>query len=958
MFKKPTQNKTIPEKENDIIDFWKKNKIFQKTVDENKEQFVFVDGPPFVSGSPHYGSLVSSIYKDVIPRYKTMKGKSVRRVWGWDCHGLPIEEKINNELKIRNRKHLEEEIGIDKYIEHCKTFVQNCITDWQWYIDKIGRWVDTENAYKTMDLKFNQSVIWSFKQMYDKGYIYKGKRVSLYSTDTQTPVSNFEVSMDPDNYKDTVDLSVYAKFTLNEELFSQYADVSLIAWTTTPWTLPSNFAIAVNPDLIYCLVEIKEDKKEYIIVAKEKMSVLKDTKNKIVKQFKGSKIKGLSYKPLFNFFINESNENDYKIYNSAEVMATEGTGILHIAPAYGELDNKLGKEWELSDFANIDEEGKLIVGEYKGIFIKKANAIICEDLKKENKVFKTEMYTHRLPYYRGRNPLIYFTQDAYFINLKKVNKRILELNEDVNWIPENFKDKRFKYTVENAPDWCISRNRYWATIMPIWKNEEGDSIVCGSVKDMTKYTNQITNKDGEYFFEDKPFTLHRDICDKIVLEKDGKKYYRVPEVLDVWLDSGCVPFAEYSYPFVDKKKFENSFPADFIVEYTGQIRAWFQMLFRVSVMTFDKAPFKNVLVHGVIAGTDGRKMSKSYKNYPDPKLVLNTIGADALRLYFCSHPLAKGENMVFNETDLRNKVKGVLNIFHNSAMYFFTYADSKNVSKLRSTNILDTWLNIKLNLASKGVDENLEKYDLPKAVEYIEDIINELSTWYIRRSRDRISSNNEEATSTLYFALKKVCIIAAPIVPFITEDIYQNLKTGKVEELKESVHLEQFLNYEELTEKEDNVLKNMKIVQNVCSLGNSIRKKHDLPVRQPLSKIVTNAKLDANYYEIIKDELNIKKVVYKKENEEKSFLQEHQDNLYVALDKTINESLRIEGEFRKLVRQINSIRKSNNLQVTDFINLELEDTKDNKKVLHNFEKELKNKVQAENIKIGESTRIV
>jgi len=911
--------------EEDVIKFWKENDTFRKSVEQRSEKnrFVFIDGPPFVSGSPHYAHLLVSIAKDLIPRYWTMKGKRVRRVFGWDCHGLPIEAKVNEKYRIRNRKQVQE-FGVDKYVALCREYVEQQISDWRWYIEKIGRWVDLDHAYKTMDSDFGESVVWAFKQMYEKGLVYCGKRTSLYSTETSTPVSDFEVAMDPDNYRDVEDLSVYVKFELKENPWKNLTGENkayLLAWTTTPWTLPSNFCLAVNPEFKYVLVKAG---KEFMVVGQDRLKeALGDLEFEILEEFSGEKLLGLSYIPLFDFLAH-GNENDYKVYSSEEVTSTEGTQILHVAPAFGEVDFELGKKYGVSDLSDIDDEGNMMVGPWKGIYIRKASPMVTEDLKQKGLLLRSEIYKHRLPFYRSKEPLIYKTQDAYFIKLKELNQEILKLNQEVNWIPETIKEGRFREVVESAPDWCISRQRYWGTVMPIWKSEDGEEIVIGSVEELKKYSDQIVEKDNKNYVGDKQLSWHRDVLDQVELKKDGKVFKRIPDILDVWLDSGSVPFAEYHYPFENKELFEKGFPADFIIEYTGQIRAWFQILFRVSAALFDKAPFKNVVAHGVLAGTDGRKMSKSFKNYPDSKEVLNTIGADALRLYFMSSSLMTGENTSFNEKELQNKARGVLSIYWNSLVYFITHAVGRDFdSNITSENPLDKWIKARLAETIQTLENQFQNYVVPPAVRAAEGFINDLSTWYIRRSRNRIVSGDPEALGTLYQVLLGSAKAFAPIIPFITESIYKELERGGKGKFKESIHLEDYpMSDSELLSKEQNLLKEMAIVRDIASFAHAIRKEANLALKQPLATLAIfgPVNLSEDTTEILRDEVNVKKVIFAKEKDEKlKWVQVRE--VQIGLDTEIPEELKQEGLVRELTRLVQDLRKRSGLTINDQIEL-------------------------------------
>ncbi len=934
---------SFPKLEEEIIGFWKEGKIFEKSVESRDEEsrYSFVDGPPFVSGMPHPGTLAVSIVKDVIPRYWTMKGKKVRRVFGWDCHGLPIEEKVDGELGVKSREQIENEIGVEKYVQECRSYVERNIADWRWYIDRVGRWVDMDNAYRTMDPEFNQSVIWAFKQFYDKGLVYKGKRVSLFSTDTSTPVSEFEVAMDADNYRDTEDLSIFVKFRLLSKKFG--SDVSVIAWTTTPWTIPSNFALAVNADYNYCLVEFGGEK---LIVAKERLEyTFGEEDYKVLKEFKGSKLEGFEYEPAFEFFVSEKSKNDFKIYLYEGVTLEEGTGILHVAPAFGAEDYELGLKYGISGISDIDEKGFLTVGSFKGKYIRDANEDIVKELKKLGKLLRSEIYTHRLPYFRGENPLIYMAQDSYLIDIQSIKDKILELNENVNWYPEHYKHKRFANTVKNSPDWNISRNRYWATIMPIWKSEDGDEIVIGSFDEMMEYTDQVEKRveDGEvkYYFEGEKFHLHRDMCDKIVLEKEGKKFHRIPEVLDCWMDSGSVPFAEHGYPFRNKDVFEKSFPADFVVEYSGQIRAWFAMLFRVSAVIFEKEPFKNVLCHGVLTGVDGKKLSKSFKNFDDPKDVLEKTGGEAMRLYSMSLPVMSGGDSCWDDEALKEQVKNILIPVWNTYRYLTLYAnqhnwDPKDTNYIENT-ALDRWLKAYMDEVSLQYSKFLEEYNIPASVKLIQPTIDAISSWWIRRSRDRFASGDTEALQNLYACLVQFSKTFAPQMPFLTESMYQNLVVNpRIKGGLESVHLEDF---PEPVDVDRVLLEEMEVVRNVCSLGLNLRNENSLKLRQPLQKAYVNIQND-ELLDIVKEELNVREVEYVKTEKDlaKNVIFKKEGGDLVGLDIKLTDELKEEGFYNDFARILQNLRKEKGCRVGEEVEVEY---CSGSKILENFKEKLK-----------------
>ncbi len=935
----------FPKLEEEITGFWKEEKIFEKSVESRSEEerYSFVDGPPFVSGMPHPGTLAVSIVKDVIPRYWTMKGKRVRRVFGWDCHGLPIEEKVDKLLGIKSRDEIENKVGVAKYVQECRAYVEKNIADWRWYIDRVGRWVDMDNAYRTMDPEFNQSVIWAFKKFFDKGLVYKGKRVSLFSTDTSTPVSEFEVAMDSDNYRDTEDLSVFVKFKLLNSHFEK--NVSIVAWTTTPWTLPSNFALAVNSEYNYCLVEFKG---ENLIVAKERLEYsFGDEDFKILEEFKGKELEGIEYEPVFDFFVSEKTQNDFKIYLYEEVTLEEGTGVLHVAPAFGAQDHGLGLKYGLSDIADIDEKGNLLVGNFKGKYIRDANEDIVQEMEKSQKLLRSEKYIHRLPYYRGKNPLIYMAQDSYLIDIQSIKDSILKLNENVNWYPEHYKHKRFAHTIKNSPDWNISRNRYWATIMPIWESEDGDQIVVGSFDEMMEYTDQIQKRaesgDVVYYLGEKKLHLHRDMCDQIVLQKDGKKYYRIPEVLDCWMDSGSVPFAEHGYPFKNKDVFEKSFPADFVVEYSGQIRAWFAMLFRISAVVFDKEPYKNVLCHGVLNGLDGRKISKSFENFEDPKKVLEETGGEAMRLYAMSLPVMAGGDAVWDDNALRDQVKNVLIPIWNTYRYLTLYANQHNWepkdAQYIENTILDRWLKAYMDNVSLQYSEYLEQYNIPASVKLIQPTIDTISSWWIRRSRERFAQGDTEALQNLYAVLVQFSKTFAPQMPFLTESIYQNLVVNtKIKKGLESVHLELF---PKACEIDKILLEEMEIVKNVCSLGLNLREENSFKLRQPLQKAFANIQ-NEDLLTIVKEELNVKEVEFVKTEEDlpkrKDIVSKQEGSFFIALDLKMSKELKEEGFYNDLGRVIQNLRKENGCDVGEVVTLEFFSKPD---VFKKFEQKLK-----------------
>ncbi|MFZ5424845.1 MAG: isoleucine--tRNA ligase [Patescibacteria group bacterium] len=948
MFNELDQGKKIPELEEATLKFWKDKKIFDKSVNQRSAEdlYVFYDGPPFISGLPHPGHLLASVAKDLIPRYWTMKGKRVERVWGWDAHGLTVESKVQKELGIKNRRDIES-YGLEKFTTACYKYTSETSAEWPWYIDKIGRWVDMENAYKTIDAPYMESVMWAFKQLYDKGLIYEGVRTSLYCTTCGTPVSNFEVAMD-NTYKDVEDPAVTVKFKVTSD--GEFKNSNILAWTTTPWTLPSNRALVVASDETY--IQAKIENEIYIVAQNLAKSVFENQAYSTESTFLGKELIGLAYEPLYTFFAFTNKE--FKVY-SYEGMANviEGTGIVHSAPGFGEVDTEMGMENDLTVMLTIDNEGKFIKGNnginpFEGMFYIKANKYIREDLKERNLLFKDSTIVHRFPYHdRCNTNLIQRAQNSWFINVADLKEDLIKNNQDINWVPAHLKHNRFEKGIEQAPDWCISRSRFWATPMPVWEAEDGSRLVVGSIKELEELSGQRV-KD-----------LHRPFIDEITIEKDGKVYKRLPEVLDSWFEAGSMPYASIHYPFENKDKFESHYPGDYIVEYIAQTRAWFYVMHVLSTALFESNSFKNVIGTGVMAGNDGRKMSKTYGNYTDPKEILNTIGGDALRLFLMNSPLMLGDNANFDDQEIKTKSRRVLNPLLNSANFLITYANANNwlpSTLVKSTNLLDKWVVVRLHEVIKDVSTYIEDYNIPPAVEAAEQFVDDLSRWYVRRSRDRISSGDEEALSTLYYVLREYSKAVAPIVPFIAEAIYQNVVVSVDGDAAESVHLELYPNYDvELINSSESLLKEMEIIRDIASLGNALRVESSISVRQPLNaiQVVTDYDVDKHFFDILKDELNVKNIeVVDSLRKEDGWISQESKGITVSLDTNITEELRIEGLARAMVRTFQELRKKNDLVVSDVIEATYEDKEDNEKVVKMYGDEIRSKILAESLKPG------
>lgn len=911
-FKPVKQDINFPELERKILEFWKKNKIFEKSLEKDAPlgKWTFLDGPPFITGLPHYGSLLSSLPKDLFPRYKTMQGYQVRRVWGWDCHGLPAENKVEEKLDITRKRDIEKKIGVKEFINECKLYVSQVSAEWEWYVDHIGRWVDFKNAYKTMDTPYMESVMWVFKQMYDKGYIYKGLRVSLYCPHCSTPISNFEVAMDADNYKEVPDAATVYKYELVDE-----KNTYVLAWSTTPWNKIVTPALAVNPKLTY--VKIQQGNENYIL-AKTTIKVLDDKPYKILEEFMGNKLVGKKFVPHFDYYKIEKGKKAFEIIPGAFVTAEEGTGVVTIA-AYGEEDLKAMLKQNIHIEIHVDEQGsiKSDVPKFGGMYYLKANKAVNEDLRQRGLIYKDEELMHNVALcWRCHTRLYYAPQDAWYVNVQTLKEKMKKTNELVNWFPSHFKKGRFLKSLENAPDWNISRSRFWGSPVPVWECECGERYVPGSIKELEELSGtKITD-------------LHKPEIDEVTVKcaKCGKSAKRVPEVLDSWIEAGSASFGERHYPFEGKEKAKDFYPPDFIGEYTGQIRAWFYVLHVIAnALNLRKDGLnilaKNVLVEGVILGTDGRKMSKNYGNYPDPKEMIEKYGGDALRLYLLGSPVMRGEDMIISEEQYRNQVKGLLLMFWNVYNFFISNALvdkwNPNSEKITANNVLDRWILSRFNGNLKDiVKKGYEKFDTTEVVGHAEIFITDLSLWYLRRSRNRVGSsalNNDDKNAfyfTLWIILKEYSKALAPLIPFTTEEIYRNL-TGE-----ESVHLTHFpspddnLHNEALEAQMDKAIK-------LASKINAFRKTAGIKVKIPIKELTYSGPLEikGEIEKIVLDEVNVYKFKYDKKS----------DNYEISGDTSEKNQDLLVGRAREIVRAIQQERKKLGTTLDEKVDVVLED---------------------------------
>ena len=918
----------VTEYEKAIVEFWKKNHIFEKSIEQRdiNNGYVFYDGPPFITGLPHHGTLLSSIVKDAVPRFWTMRGKRIERRWGWDCHGLPAENFVEKQLGITDRREIGTKWPLATYITKARESMVSNSEAWEGVIERVGRWVDFRGAYRTMDKNFMESVWWAFKTLYEQGKIYEGRKVLMYDTKFSTPVSKTEVTMDNDAYQNVTDPSVYVKFKIVSE--GELKGVKLLAWTTTPWTLPANLTLAINKNLEYKIYSVGDER--FIVASELAEKVLGEAS--AIKILKGEELVGLEYEPLMrNIAKEDCKKNTYKVVAADFVSSSDGTGIVHIAPAYGEIDYEIGAKQDV-DFVDVLDENGYYLPEAKkwlnemgvrdtdenGIELWAANKFIAKVLEEKGIVYKIEYIQHEYPFNpRSKQRIIYRAFPSWFFAVNGMKDKLIEENEEINWFPGYLKHGRFEKNIEAAPDWNLSRDRFWATAMPVWKGDKGSVKVVGSYDELYELSGVR--------LED----YHRPWVDEIKFDIDGEHFKRIEKVLDCWFESGSMPFAQLHYPFENKEKFEKNYPADFIVEYVGQVRAWFYYVHVLNTALFSNKAFKNVITTGTVAGNDGRKMSKSLGNYTDPTELMDKYSADALRFLMLSSPVLAGEDFALIDKDVSD-VARKLSMIWNVYDFFTMYAsvdgfDSKQaipVSKLE--NPLDIWLVSRIYELRNEITKGMEAYNIPSALANVLLFIDDLSNWFVRRSRRRFWKSEDDmdknaAYSVLYFVLVYLAKILAPFTPFLAEELYQKMTGSEFDSsVTESVHL---LDWPEAGEINQEVLDKMARTREIITEGLALRMnksetEEQIKVRQPLAEYVYSGEsLDEYYEQIIADEVNVKNVKVGHE---------------FRLDKHLTTELLEEGFIRELIRFVQAARKKAGLEVDDRIKLSIDTEIDDK----------------------------
>jgi isoleucyl-tRNA synthetase len=1009
---KPVDPKAnFPRMEEEILKFWQEERIFEKSIEQREgcEEYSFYDGPPFATGLPHFGHFVPGTIKDIIPRYQTMKGKKVERRFGWDCHGLPVEYEMEKELGISGKKEIEA-YGIAKFNESCRSIVLRYTREWRNIVSRLGRWVDFDHDYKTMEPDYMESIWWVVKQLWDKKLMYEGFYILPYCPRCSTALSNFELNLG--GYREVRDPSLTVKFRLRDE-----PDSYFLAWTTTPWTLPSNLALALGPDIRY--VKVADGAENYVL-AKDRLPAYYRSVDeyRVIGEYSGRELAGMAYEPLFPYFASLADKGAFRTHLAEYVSTEDGTGIVHTAPGFGEDDYALLKGTEVPTVCPMDAEGRFTeeVSDYAGMFVKDADKQIVADLKARGQLVKYESYQHSYPHcWRCSSPLLYRAISSWFVNIQKIKQSMLDANARIYWMPGHLRDGRFGKWLEGARDWAISRNRYWGNPIPVWRCESCSETVCLGSR------GELEERSGKKITD-----LHKHFIDDIAFPCScGGNMKRIPEVLDCWFESGAMPYAQNHYPFENKGHFEANFPADFISEGLDQTRGWFYTLTVLAAALFDKPAFNHVVVNGLVLAEDGKKMSKSERNYTDPMKVINSFGADALRLFLMHSACVKAEDLRYSDAGVKEILKNVIIPLWNAYSFFITYANIDHAEPSKAPaqpeNPLDRWVLSETEGMIAAVTENLERYDLQRAIDPIVEFIDLLNNWYIRRSRRRFwrSENDldkQQAYQTLYEVLMRLVQTAAPFIPFVTEEIYRNLRRPQQ---PESVHLASYPLVHAGRRRTDLETK-MSLTRQAVSMGRALRAMHNLKIRQPLKALhlVTKdkkaKKILIEMEEIISEELNVKAVIFRENeeelveyaakanfrllgkilgkdmkaaaariesltmqeiqslqdgatlvldlegrqfdltrqavtiqrNEKENYKVLNEGSLTVALDPELSEELVQEGLIRDLVRSIQNLRKDSGYVVTDRIALTLTGSETLRSAVVAFEEQLLGEILA------------